>query len=195
VPQFLDTLSSTHRPAYADLLLLFLTSIARQGVDPVDLAGLIAHRSGSRYALKAFGIAVKRAIGADFAKKPGTEFFSHSRKRTEEVAIGMLADPVSLGIAWLHRIDQSDHRFRNPPTLLRAYNFFPIPPPTPASLNPCRGRAHCKEVDGFVNHRKVSDNEQRAQFWPIRRREFLEDTSLIVNNLHPLNYFICSSNI
>jgi hypothetical protein len=50
-------------------------------VDLEDLAGLIADRSGSRYALE-----------ADFAKKPGAEFFSHPRKRTKEVAIEMLAE-------------------------------------------------------------------------------------------------------
>jgi hypothetical protein len=43
-----------------------LVAVSAQ-VDFVDLAGLITHRSGSRYALEALGVAVKRAIGADFS--------------------------------------------------------------------------------------------------------------------------------
>ena len=60
---------STQVGPKVDAIAKQLVAVTAQ-VDPVDLAGLIAHRSGSRYALEAFRVAVKRAIGADFAKKP-----------------------------------------------------------------------------------------------------------------------------
>lgn len=83
-------------------------------IDFVDLAGLVADRSGPGQSLQSAGLIKAGAVGANFTQQAWGDLRTGSRQRTEELVIGVFSEELlDLGTVGLDLgLEHPQHRVR-----------------------------------------------------------------------------------